>query len=75
MKIYPQLKGMVEKSLIKMREDQVVDVCKATTKVEDFDEVMPIVQVQVGNLEVRDVLLNGGFHVNIIFENLRNNFN
>jgi hypothetical protein len=75
MKIYPQLKGMVEKSLIKMREDQVVDVCKVTTKVEDFDEAMPIVQVQVGNLEVRDVLLNGGFHVNIIFENLRKNFN
>jgi hypothetical protein len=38
--IYPQLKGMVEKSLIKMKEDQVVDVCKITTKVEDFDEVL-----------------------------------
>jgi hypothetical protein len=45
MKICLQLKGMVEKSLIKMREDQVVDVCKITTKVENFDEVMPIVQI------------------------------
>jgi hypothetical protein len=45
MKICPQLKGMVEESLIKMREDQVADVCKITTKVEDFDEVMPIVQI------------------------------
>jgi hypothetical protein len=40
-----QLRGMVEKSLIKMKEDQVVDICKITTKVEDFDEAMPIVQV------------------------------
>jgi hypothetical protein len=39
MKICPQLRGMVEKSLIKMKEDQVADVCKEITKVEDFDEV------------------------------------
>ncbi len=45
MKIYPQLKGMVEKSLIKMRENQVVGVYKVTTKAKEFDEVMPIVQV------------------------------
>jgi hypothetical protein len=32
---------------------------------------MPIVQVRMGNFEVRDVLLNGGFDVNIIFEKLR----
>jgi hypothetical protein len=36
---------MVEKFLIKMKEDQVVDVCKVTTKVEDFDETMLVVQV------------------------------
>jgi hypothetical protein len=71
MRICLQLMGMVEKSLIKMKEDQVVDVCKITTKVEDFDEAMLDVQVRVGKFEVRDVLLDGGFGVNIIFESLR----
>jgi hypothetical protein len=32
---------------------------------------MPIVQVRVGKFEVRDVLLDGGSNVNIIFESLR----
>jgi hypothetical protein len=36
MRICLQLRGMVEKSLIKMREDQVANVCKITTKVEDL---------------------------------------
>jgi len=71
MRICPQLKGMVEKSLIKMREDQVVDVCKVTTKVEVFDEAMLIVQVRVGKFEVKDVLLDNGYNVNIISESLR----
>ncbi len=70
MKICLQLRGMVEKSLTKMREDQV-DVYKVTTKIEDFDETMPIVQVRVGKFEVRDVLMDGGSGVNIIFESLR----
>jgi hypothetical protein len=48
-----------------------VNVSKITTKVEDFDEVMPIVQVWVKKFEVRDVLLDGGSNVNIIFESLR----
>jgi hypothetical protein len=34
MKICPQLKGMVEKSSVKMKENQVVDVYKITTKLE-----------------------------------------
>jgi len=54
MRICPQLRGMVEKSLIKMKEDQVADVYKVTTKVEDFDEAMPFVQIWVGKFEVRD---------------------
>jgi hypothetical protein len=62
---------MVEKSLIKMKKGQVVDVCKVTTKVEDFDEVMPVVQMWVKKLEVRDVLLDGGSNVNIISKSLR----
>ncbi len=57
MKICPQLKGMVEKSLIKMKEDEVANVYKVTTKVEDFDEVMPFVQIWVGKFEVRDCYL------------------
>jgi hypothetical protein len=71
MRICPQLRGMVEKSLIKMKVNQVVNVCKVTTKVENFDEAMSIVQVRVGKFEIRDVLLDGGSGVNIIFENLR----
>ncbi len=71
MKICPQLRGMVENSLIKMKEDQVANVCKITTKVEDFDEVMPIVQVRVGKFEVKDMLLDGGSSVNIISKSLK----
>ncbi len=71
MRICPQLRGMVEKSLIKMKEDQVANVCKITTKVEDFDEVMPIVQVRVGKFEVKDMLLDGGSSVNIISKSLK----
>jgi hypothetical protein len=65
-RICPRLKGMLEKSLIKMKLNHVVDVCKITTKVEDFDEVMPIIQIWVGKFVVRDVLLDGGSGVNII---------
>jgi hypothetical protein len=54
-----------------MKEDEVAYVCKVITKVEDFDEVMPVVQVYVGKFEIRDVLLDGGYGVNIIFESLR----
>ncbi len=54
-----------------MKEVQVVDVYKVTTKIEDFDEDMLVVQVWVENLGIRDVLPNGRFGVNIIFESLR----
>ncbi len=63
--------GMVEKSLIKIKKDQVADVCKVTTKVKDFDEAMLVVQVQVGKFEVRNLLLDGGSNVNIISESLK----
>ncbi len=59
------------KSLIKRKEDQVADVCKVTTKVEDFDEVMPVVQVWVGKFEIMNFLLNSGSTVNIISKSLR----
>jgi hypothetical protein len=36
----------------------------------DFDEVMPIVQVCIGNYEIMDALLDGGFGSNIILEHL-----
>ncbi len=46
-------------------------MCKVGTHHKnDFDEVMPIVQVSNGNYEIMDVLLDGGFEVNIIFEHL-----
>jgi predicted transport protein len=37
----------------------------------DFDEVMSIVQISIGNYEIMDVLLDGEFGINIIFEHLR----
>jgi len=36
----------------------------------DFDEVMPVVQVCIGNCEIMGVLLDGGFGINIISEHL-----
>jgi hypothetical protein len=71
-KIFPQLRRMMEKSSIKMRENQIVGVYKITTKAKDFDEVMPIVQVQGGKFEIKDVLLDGGSSVttrNFVFCN------
>jgi hypothetical protein len=32
---------------------------------------MPVVQIRVGKFEIRDVLLNNGSDVNIIFESLK----
>jgi hypothetical protein len=41
-----------------------------TTKIEDFETIL-VVQVYVGQFGVRDVLVDGGSSVNIIFESLR----
>jgi hypothetical protein len=72
LKICPQLMKMMEKSLMKMKTNQVMDVCKVNTiKVEDFDEAILVVQVQVGNFDVKDALLDKGSSVNIILESLR----
>jgi hypothetical protein len=55
-----------------MEEDHIANVCKVTTtKIEDFDEAILVIQVRVGKLGVRDVFLNGGSSVNIIFKSLR----
>jgi hypothetical protein len=60
------------KSLLKMEEVQIANVCKITTiKIEDFDEAISVVQVYVGNFGVRDVLLDNRSNVNIIFKSLR----
>ncbi len=57
---------------MKMTTNQAMDVCKVNrVKVEDFDEAIPVVQVRVGKFEVRNVLLNGKFGVNIISKILR----
>jgi len=46
LKICPQLIKMMEKSLLKIQKPQVANVCKITTiEVEDFDEVVIVVQV------------------------------
>jgi hypothetical protein len=43
----------MDKYLLKMIEPQMIDVCKVTTiKIKDFDEVLLIVQVQIGKFGV-----------------------
>jgi hypothetical protein len=71
LKKFPHLMKVMEKSLMQIKTNQVMDVCKFNTiKVEDFDEAIPIVQVQVGMFEIRDVLLDRRFGVNVISNSL-----
>jgi hypothetical protein len=50
-----------------MEEENVLDVCRVGTHHKnDFNEVMHVVQVSIGNCEIMDVLLDGGFGVNVI---------
>jgi len=54
-----------------MQEEHVLDVCRdGIHHKNDFNEIMPIVQVSIGNCEIMNVLLDGGFGINIIFEHL-----
>jgi hypothetical protein len=54
-----------------MQEEHVPNVCRVGAHHKnDFDEIMPIVHVSIGNCEIMDVLLDGGSRVNIIFEHL-----
>jgi hypothetical protein len=54
-----------------MQEEHVLDVCRVGTHDKnDFDEVMFVVQISIGNCEIMDVILDGGFGVNIIFEHM-----
>ncbi len=72
LKICPRLKLIMDKYLLKMKEPQVTNVCKVTTiKIEDFDEVVLVVQIRIRKFGVRNVLLDGGCGVNIILKNLR----
>jgi hypothetical protein len=55
-----------------MQEEHVLDVCRVGTHHKnDFDEVMFVVQVSIGNCEIVDVLLDGRSKINIIFEHLQ----
>jgi hypothetical protein len=55
-----------------MQEEHVLDVCRiGTHHKNDFDEVMFVVQISIRNYEIMDVLLDGGFGVNIIYERLQ----
>ncbi len=57
---------------MKMKTNQVMDVCKVSiVKIEDFDEAILVVQVQVNKFEVKNMWLDGGSGVNIILESLR----
>ncbi len=71
-KICTQLKKILAKIFLRMQKEHVPNVCKfGTHHKNDFDEVMPIVHVCVGNYEIMDVLLDDGFGINISFEHLR----
>jgi hypothetical protein len=55
-----------------MQEEHVPDVCRiGTHHKNDFDEVMPIIQVSIGNCEIMDVILVGGSGINIIYKHLQ----
>jgi hypothetical protein len=57
-----------------MQKEHVPDVCKVSTHHKiDFDEVMPIVQISIGNYEIMGILLDGGYRVNIILNLCRGN--
>jgi hypothetical protein len=71
-KICPQLRKILVIFFLKMEEEHGPYVCKVGTHHKnDFDEVMPIVQMSIGNYEIMDVLLDGSFRINIIFEHLQ----
>jgi hypothetical protein len=70
-KIFPQLRKILTKLFLRMQEEHVPDMCRVGThRKNDFDEVMPIVQVCIRNYEIMDVLLNDGSRINIIYEHL-----
>jgi hypothetical protein len=70
--IFPYLRKIMTKSLLKMEEPHIANVCKVTTtKIKDFDEAILVIQVHVGKFGVRDVFLNGGSGMNIISKSLR----
>jgi hypothetical protein len=55
-----------------MQEEHVLVVCRVNTHhINDFNEIMPIVQISIGNYEIMDVLLDGGSRIIIIFEHLQ----
>ncbi len=59
-----------------MQEEHVPDMCRVGTHHKnDFDEVMLIVQICIGNCEIMDVLFDSGSGVNIIFEHLQRKLN
>jgi len=71
-KICPQLQKILAKFFLKMQNEHVPNVCRfGTHHKNDFDEIIPVVQVSIGNYEIMDVLLDGGFGVNIISEHMQ----
>jgi hypothetical protein len=50
-----------------MEKEHVPHVCKVGIHHKnDFDKVMPVVQISIGNYDIMDVLLDGGSRMNII---------
>ncbi len=53
LRISPQLKLIMDNYLLQMKEPQVTNVCKITTmKIEDFDDIVLVIQVRVGKFGV-----------------------
>jgi hypothetical protein len=70
-KICPQLRKILAKFFLRMEKEHVPHVCRIVIHHKnDFDEVMPIVQLSTRNYEIMDGLLGGGYGVNIISEHL-----
>lgn len=71
MQIFPQMKRPLENHLVKMKFGSIMNACKVTTtKEKDFDENMLVVQIQIQKYGMRNVLLDGGFGMNIASKGL-----
>jgi len=71
-KVCPQLRKILAKFFLRMQKKHVLDVCRVgTLHKNDFDEVMPVVQVSIRNCEIMDVLLDSESGINIIFKHMQ----
>jgi hypothetical protein len=62
----------ISKKILEDGRRACMHVCKVGIHHKNnFDEVMPIVQVSIGNCEIMDVLLDGDYGIKIISKHLQ----